>query len=242
MSSTDLFGPIIGPYTLEQAAVTHLQKWLWPTYLEATERANGIPVATVEKPDPSAIYGVFDDEDFISERFPGVMVSCVAPNGEPEHFSGGYIQQYELQLWCPVRNDDTFTARRNAGLYAQACMAAIVEQFAGAYPDLVSDVWMTAAPSVLLPKPDLRTVYLGHVAFNVTVGPIVEDNNGPLAPIAPEATPGKWPVVLTETLTITVEPISDLPPLPPPFVPPPRPGPLETSVTLLTSTILESSG
>jgi hypothetical protein len=205
--TSDVFGPLVGPYTIEHAIVTHLRAWLWPTYLEATETTAGLTVGTVQKPDKAAIYGVFDQEDMLGDRIPGVMVACTTPEGEPERTAGGYSQQYQVQLIALVRNDDTSTARRDAGIYGVAAQAAMLEQFPGAYPDLVSDLWLTSSPTIELPNTDVRTVVACRVEMKVFVSLMVSDRLGPAAPLPPGATPAEWPEVTETDVTVFAEPL-----------------------------------
>lgn len=201
------FGTISGPQNVETAAIATLQKWFWPTYLEEAERVSGLGAGTIEPPE--LIYGVFDEFDFINERMPGVMVACTTPSGEPERYSLGTGQQYALVVMCVIRNDDRDVARRDAGIYATAANAVILQQLGRDFPHVVSDVWLTMAPTITLPNPDQRLIYVSRVEFDVFVAPIVIDSEGPLAPKGPGALTGPWPAVTSVNVTVDVVPLDE---------------------------------
>lgn len=200
-----LFGPLRGPWQVESAAVTSLQKWM-STYLEEVQRQNGLALGVLQK--PSLVYGAGDETAWDQSTVPAVIVVCEAPEHEPERYSdSGYTVAYRVTTYAVLQSENEDLARRDAGLYAVALMGVMTQEFAGDNLGLVSDVMMLAAPSVHLQDPDIRLVYTGQCAFDVSISPLVIDTNGPDSPLTPGQTPPLRPTVLTTNPTIVTKPL-----------------------------------
>jgi hypothetical protein len=206
MSVTQQFGPIQGPWQLENACIGTVNKWLG-SYLTEVERQNGIPAGDI--PRPSATYGTTDLEDFDGERFPSVLVMVGKPEGPPERFaSAGYHARYPLTVAVVLMDDDPDLARQWAYLYAQALQGVVGQQFAGDNPGIIEDVFETVSPSAELPDPDLRTLYRGTVTFEVLVGVTVHDDTGPVTPVPDQETLPPEPTVATTNVTVVAVPVT----------------------------------
>ena len=155
------FGPLLGPWSIESAALASVRTWLSFSYMQELERQNGMLPGTL--PPPSQFVGGADLQGFAQETMPAVIVVCQEPEGEPEHYaSAGYVQSYRLTAAVVIMNDDEDLARQQASLYATALMGGITQQFASDNP-FVSNIRMTASPSVSLQDEDIRLIYTGQV-------------------------------------------------------------------------------
>ncbi len=205
------FGPLIGPWSVEAAAKATVTKWLSATYLQELERQNGLLPGTIAA--PSQIYGAADLTAWEQAVMPAVIVVCEDPEGEPEYFqSAGYFQAYLLTVGVVLQAiggsvADEDVARQQAGLYATALMGVMDEQFASDNPTLVQHVKRSGSPSVSLPDPEARLIYLGQVTYDVTVQTNVAIE-GPAAPIPDQGAVPTWPTVASENLTVTPEHLS----------------------------------
>lgn len=205
-----IFGPLIAPWNVEQAAVATLQKWLWPSYLEQVELQNGLAYGTVLK--PASIQGAPDLDEWRQDETPAVMVVCEEPEGAPERDASiGYAQSYRLTVGVLVvgaEQSEEADARRDAGLYAAAIAGALGQQLASDHPTFISDIAESVSPSVAYADPDIRVEYLGQVQFEIYVCPMMFDDRGPGTPIASQAIPPDVPTVTQPPgLTITAVPL-----------------------------------
>jgi hypothetical protein len=217
-TTAETVGALVGPFTLEGAIVKSLERW-FPTYLPECIRQSGL--AGGQRPEgtfgpPGAIYGAVDLEEWdqeVEDTAAAILVVIEEPDGAPERFeSAGYSQDYKLTVGAQFFNDDKHVGRQGASIYIQAAMGIILQQFARDFPDLITEVRMTASPSVILADPDVRLQFTGQVSFEVCVCPVVIDSLGPAEPVPSGQLPPDWPTV-EKPIGITVDAIE--PAIPP---------------------------
>jgi hypothetical protein len=204
-------GPLVSPWTLEEAAVQTLRKWLWPSYVEEVERQNGLAYQTLPEIDDPQIRGAAAMDEWMADELPVILVVCEKPVGAPESYhSNGYVARYTMTVGAvtlAATEDEERYARRDASLLAAACMGAIGQQLATDHPGMVVDVMMDAAPEVEPVDTDIRTEWQAQVGFEVTVCPVLDDTRGLDKPTLPEQTPSDYPEALTTSVTVDAVPV-----------------------------------
>lgn len=202
-----IFGPLVSEWTIERAAIATLQKWLYPTYIQAIEEQESLMLGTISK--PGGIFGASDTTQWDQGLSPAVMVVCDTVDSAPERYqSVGYSQAFTLVLAAIVQDDEPTRGRMHAGLYGAAIMGVIGQQLAGDNPGTISNVVMTAAPKTAPAEEDVETILLTQMTFSVTAAPILVDTAGPLEPVALDGDAPPWPVVTSPGVSVTAE---DLP-------------------------------
>lgn len=206
-------GPLLSPWTLEEAAVETLRKWAWPSYIEEVERQNGLAYGSVQEVDAPAIRGAADLTEWMADELPVILVVCEKPTGTPERYaSSGYVARYTMTVGAvtlAATVDEERYARRDASLIVAACMGAIGQQLSVDHPGLVVEVMMTDAPQVEVIDPDIRTEWEGQVTFEVTVCPVLDDTRGLDTPTPPEDVPTDYPNVETTNLDLEGVPVTE---------------------------------
>ena len=189
------FGALVSPWSVEQGVLTTLKTWV-DTYLAVVEREQGLRPKTLERPPtPESIHGgTAEAIAWAEEELPALIV-VVEPEGEPEvSASVGYVQGFEVQVWCVVNGKDGAelllpeeSARMQASHYGAAVML-LVQQGALEIPNLQ---WsrMVGYPRVECPEPEKRRQQASITTFHVWVGPVVDQNLGPTG-LTPSESPG----------------------------------------------------
>lgn len=216
--TSNQFGPLIGPWDVEQAVIAAIQAWL-DTFLNEIERDHGITPRTLPRPPaPASVYGGPDWLNVTQENIPAVIVK-VLPSGPPEKSaSSGYGQWYEVEVGSHIVDGDATVLEEHqvrmwAGFYATAVAALLIKE---PIADFVIDVDLTASPSVELPEAEIRRYARGLCTVRIMVKPTLQEGPGPLepdpapVPDGPDpTTPGDWPTVGPQgaEITVTAEPL-----------------------------------
>jgi hypothetical protein len=188
----DLFGPLVGPEDLIDAAVNTLRLWM-PEYLADVERKAGLQPKTIPRPPvPESYHGGVDLESWIGEDTPEVMVLC-KPSGEPEHSSSFYTGKFTLTIGCLCIGTGSVLAERpeddarKIASYLGAASQLLVQQ--PTLGGLTERLRLTALPDVSLPDPDKRAIAQVVTEFDVWVTEVVSETAGPVGP-TPQESPG----------------------------------------------------
>jgi hypothetical protein len=219
---TDVYGPLIGRDTLEQAFLNLFQtpppgshSPLIQHYLAAVERDRGLPPRSLPvPPGPSSYRGAvdFDTLTFQPEWFPCFIVG-VDPDGLPERTdtAGEWGQWFAVQVAIVVADNDEDQARSLADMYGIAATALIAQH--GSIGKTVNKTVPTGYPKPEYIDPDVRQVIRSTASFRCWVDTVLSENAGPLVyPPDPYAVPGDLPTV--ETVDITVRGVPVGAPLP----------------------------
>lgn len=203
-------GPLLSPWTLEEAAVATLRKWAWPSYIEEVERQNGLAYGSVQQIDAPAIRGAAALDEWMADELPVILVVVEKPTGTPERFnSAGYVGTYPMTIGVitlAATEDEERFARRDASLIAAACMGAVGQELEVDHPGLVIDMPMADVPWAEPVDMDVRTVWQGTVTFDVIVNPVFNSTLGLATPTLPEQTPTDYPEATSTNLTVTAVP------------------------------------
>ncbi len=216
----DLFGPLISPEDLIDAAIETLRDRGWfNAYLRNVEEKHGLRKQIIPRPPvPESYHGGIDLESWIGEDAPEVMILC-KPSGEPERSASFYTQGYELTIGCLVIATGSVLAERpeddarKIASYLGAASQLLVQQ--PTLGGLTERLVMTAAPDVTLPEPEKRNIAQVVTKFEVWVTEIVSETAGPVGP-TPQESPGYVgpeepfegaPTVSSEYLTVKGEPL-----------------------------------
>jgi hypothetical protein len=212
-------GPLVSSWDVERGILATLKTWL-DAYLAAVEREHGLQIKSLERPPTlESIHGGTSEAiAWVEAELPAVIV-VVEPEGEPEvSASVGYVQGFEVQVWCVVNGKDGAelvlpeeSARMQASHYGAAVML-LVQQGALEIPGLE---WarMVGYPRVECPEPDERRIQASVTTFHVWVAPVVNQNLGPTGP-TPSESPGytgpeepfeESPTVETIDITVNAE-------------------------------------
>jgi hypothetical protein len=221
----DLFQRIVSLWDVEQAVVGTLRTWM-PTYLAEIERERGLQPRSLERPPAPESYhgGTAEAIAWDQAHLPEVVV-VVEPTGTPElAASAGYVQAYEVQVWCIVMGDDGAqsapgatnaedSARMQASHYGAASMLLVQH---GDLEGFAERTVMVGAPRVECPEPEKRRQQAATTTFHVWVPPIITEMGGPVGPNPqespgyggdPEAPFGDAPTVQSSDVTVVAEPI-----------------------------------
>jgi hypothetical protein len=217
-----IFGPLIGPYTLEQQIVAVYRIWT-SEYLAQIELQGGLQARTIPRPPtPESFHGGLDFLSWKGTELPKVIV-VVEPTGQPERdASVGYSQKYEVKVGCIVVGLGAGTIAepspepedevRALASYYGAMSMLLVDQ----PPALASDIEMVETPRLSFPDTENRRICQSNTAFHVWVAPIkllaagpTEPNprEAPQYPGTPEEEWGQDPTVTKRTVTLTAEDI-----------------------------------
>jgi hypothetical protein len=188
----DLFGPLVSPEDLIDAAIATLVTW-FPTYCAEVERKHQLLPKTIPRPPvPESYHGGVDLDSWIGQNTPEVMV-LVKPSGSREPSASFYTQGYTLTIGCLYigtgsvlaerPEDDT---RKIASYLGAATMLLIQQPTLGG---LTERLVMTAAPDVTLPDTEKRAIAQVVTEFEVWVTEIVSETSGPVGP-SPQESPG----------------------------------------------------
>lgn len=208
-----IFGPLVGPITIENALIATLREWA-NEYAAEIERYEKLPKHTIGRPPvPEAFRGGLDwlstKEDWLVE----VKVIC-NPVGEPEWLSERYLQSFQVEVGVAVKSeegtDPEAIARRNAGLWAAACMGAIMQhETLGLGAEVLQKTDLTGAPRVEFLDAEQRKFAVGITTYLVHVQ-LLEPKAGPKVKQTPiEETYPEPAEIKKETVTITAEPVSE---------------------------------
>ena len=203
-----VFGPIRGPWNIEQAILTTLQEWM-PAYLRAVEEYNSLKVGILGRPPaPESYKGGLDWETVQQDWVPAVIANA-NPVGEPERSAQIYIQDFQVEVGCVVVSkegtDPESAARRDAGLFAAATM--LLAQH-GSLGGVAEETLLTGAPRVEFFDPERREVAVGITTWHV-YSQILNPNQGDvlLKTVEPEGPYTENPEAKTHTVTVTGEPV-----------------------------------
>jgi hypothetical protein len=182
-----LIGPLISPWDVEQAVIGTLRTWL-PDYLAYIEEIHGFQNKSLERPPAPESYhgGTKEAISWDADGLPEIIVT-VEPTGSPELTASiGYIQDYEVEVWCIVQGDDGAqqllpedSARMQASYYGAAAML-LTQQ--GSLEGFAERTELTGSPRVECPDPEKRRQQAAITTFLVSVGPIIQPTAGPFGP------------------------------------------------------------
>jgi hypothetical protein len=191
--SEDLFGPLISPEDIIDAAVETLRIW-FNEYLNNVEEKHQLRKGIIPRPPtPESYHGGVDLESWIGEDTPEVMV-LAKPIERPE-FSGtaGYTGKFSLTVGCVcVGNGSVLAERpeddaRKIASYLGAASQILVQQ--PSLGGLTERLRMSALPDVTLPDPEKRSIAQVVTSFDVWVAQVASEAGGPIGP-TPEESPG----------------------------------------------------
>ena len=201
-----LFGPLIGPWTVEHAILETLEEWM-PSYLAEVERKSGLRPQTLGRPPtPESYKGGLDYESVRQEWLPAIIV-VANPAGEPERTANSYVQDFQVEVGCVViseeGDDPEGSARRNAGLMSAATMLLV------AHGSFAEECVLTGSPKVEFFNPERRELAVGITTWHV-YATILDPNLGPTSvkTVEPEEPYPAWPEAKTDTITVTGEPVA----------------------------------
>lgn len=212
--SSNIFGPMVGPWDVQQAVVATISTWL-DTYLNQLERLHELELRFLPRPPtPDSIYGGVDHGSWEADFCPSVIVK-VQPIGAPEDAaSAGYGQAYEVEVGTVVIGDNEDDARMIASHHATATAALLVQQ--GGLGGIATRTRLTTSPHVEVLDPDRMNIAHGMCTVNVFVQPILDEKTGPLTPDPaptpnepPPGDPGDWPQVVNTDITVEAEPLTE---------------------------------
>lgn len=206
---TDVFGPIISRWQVEQAVLNVLQNppasgLTSPRlvyYLAEIERQNSLGAQTLPvPPGPNSYRGGVDTVTLQAEWFP--MLTVVAqPAGKPvavDTFT--YAQSYEISVTATVGDDNEDTARMIADHYGAAVVAAILQN--GSLGIGATTTMLARMPSAELLSAVTRQVLRSVAVFTTTIAPAVT-NAGPTSwQSNPYSDPSSLPAVDTVNVTV----------------------------------------
>lgn len=216
-----LIGSLTSAWDVEQAVLNTLKTWL-STYLADVEEEHGLGRKTLERPPAPESYhgGTADAVAWDQDNLPEVIV-IVEPVDEPEVNTSGYVQRFEVQVWCVVMGDDGTgvllpedSARQQASLYGSAVMGLVQHGELEGLPNL-EWVRMSGAPRIVAPDTETRRQQASVTTFDVWIATVVDQNAGPVG-ANPKESPGytgveepfeEPPPVETVVITIKAEQI-----------------------------------
>lgn len=212
---TDQFGPSVGPWTIEGAALASLQdppayglsspRLVY--YLADQERQMGLAAQTLPvPPGPSSYRGGVDAGTLQAEWFPMLHVN-VSPMGTPDRPDMlTYGQRWQVTVTATHGDDDPSVARMVAESYG-AAVALLFTQY-GSLGIGATDTTITQFPRPELLNPvNARQVCRTTVVFETYTAPVAV-KRGPVSwPDDPYTAPGDWPQVTT--VNVTVDAVSE---------------------------------
>ncbi len=186
-----LFGEIVSPWDVEQAAVKTLSIWM-NEYLAEIERKRGLAKRTIPRiPTPESVHGGPDLERWEQAIMPEVIVVCKTVGGPELRGSGGYAQGYDLTVGCLWIGQGSTLAEapweepRAVASYLGAASMLLVQQ--PTLGGLTERLVMTVPPSVTVPDPDRRNIALATTQFTAWVATIIEEGKGPINELPAES-------------------------------------------------------
>jgi hypothetical protein len=187
----DLFGPLVGPEDIIDAAIATLRVW-FDTYLNSVEEKHGLAKRTIPRPPtPESYHGGVDLESWIAEDAPEVMV-MVKPSGV-EHSATFYTGKFTLTIGCLCIGTGSVLAERaeddarKIASYLGAASQLLVQQ--PTLGGLTERLRLVGLPDVTLPDPERRAIAQVVTEFDVWVSEVISEAAGPIGP-TPEGSPG----------------------------------------------------
>jgi len=194
---TTLIGPLVSTWDVEQAVIKTIKVWL-NVYLAEVEEQRGLQRGSIGRPPtPESIHGGTEEAiAWKQDELPAVIV-VVVPNGEPEvSASVGYVQAYEVTVYCIGMGDEGVqqtqpedSARQQVAHFGAAVMALL--QHGELQQELPQLQWvrMTSAPKPEVPETEKRREQACVTIFSIWVAPIIEQQAGPTG-LTPAESPG----------------------------------------------------
>jgi len=200
----DVFGPLASPWSVETAVLQTLEDWA-DSYAAEVERKNGLSDKVIGRPlAPDSYRGGLDWQSVKQDWMP-MLIAIANPVGEPERQANTYIQAFQVEVGAVVFSEETENpeamARRNAGLWAAACMGILVQ-----HGDLgnseVEETVLVGAPKVEFIEAEDRRFAVGITTYHVYIQ-LIRSNSGPLLvqKEAEEPYP-EWPAVKEHTVKV----------------------------------------
>lgn len=119
------FGPIVtGPH-VEMAVTETLKTWL-STYLAEVEDQAGFDRGYLGRPRSWAT--TIENDTWPAEQLPAILVISPGTDGEPVQDESGYSAWWNVSVAAIVQGPTEASVRRNAGFYAAAIRACLVQQ------------------------------------------------------------------------------------------------------------------
>ena len=205
-----VFGVMTGPWDVEQAVLKTLKEWL-PAHLLDLEEKHSFKAKELGRPPaPESYKGGLDWESVRQEYLPAIIAHA-SPVGEPERTMNAYNQAFEVQVGCVIYSaqseEPEAIARRNAGMFATACMGVLVQHGKLALP-AEEEIVLTASPMVEFFDPERRDIAVGVTGWRCYCE-IVDPNAGPgtLKEVEPEGPYPEYEEVETHTVTVVGTPV-----------------------------------
>lgn len=211
---SDVFGPLIEPWAIEQAALSVLST---PPpggsaarvvyYLAEKERQLGLPPRTLKvPPGPSSYRGGVDADTFEAEWFP-ILHVVVTPADNAEQLDPmQYAQRFQIEVTATAGDDDENLARRLANALAVAAAKALLDH--GSLGIGATNTYLLHGPSPSLLAPTKRQVIRSKVDLVTFVAPTLRVGAPPSWTDDPYDDPAPLPTVETVNVTVIADPIT----------------------------------
>lgn len=197
---TDVIGPFVSTYQIEQAVGPILSTW-FDRYLAEVERAHSLTVGHLQR--PKSAQTAYDLENWPEAQLPALIVMCPGTVGEPEKQGTGlYGAWFEITVGLLVEDTTEANARMVAALNQVALELVMVQQ-ASRLAGLGTNLrWQSRR--IALPDVENRTLALGESVFHAFVDGVLDHQGGPAAGTAPagEGPFPPWPKVATADITV----------------------------------------
>lgn len=176
---SEVFGPIIGSYDVEQAVLAVLEEWL-PTYLAEVARVRGIDQSIV--PRPRSMIQAKEFEGWPEDRLPCVQVVSPGLAERPERSPEGYAAWWQINVFCVVHGRDKPATRRLRGIYEDAITACLMQR-PGLGGLATGMQWLGGgAGDVPIDERDTRTLAGAVTVMAVQVDSVLDPTLGPAQP------------------------------------------------------------
>lgn len=179
------FGPLICETDLEMAAATTLVLWL-PTYLAQAERERGLTNRTIARPVPRSFAAHIDEDTFLDERLPAVIIVAAQTADDPVmNMDGLYNATYRLTVTTVIRGrTPPETVAVNSLMGACVRRALLQHQSLGHFAEDL--MWKGSEPQALSdPRGEGRFLAQMENRFDAALGNVVQAGTGPQIPNEP---------------------------------------------------------
>lgn len=211
MPTGNPFGLLTSPFSVESAVIETLETWA-TSYAAEVERKYGLANKTIGRPpDPQSVKGGLDWQSVKADWMPQLVV-IANPTGEVERTANVFFQGYHVEVGAIIHSeegtDPEGTARRNAGLWAAACMGIIAQHGKLGTLEAV-DTILTGAPRVEFFDSEDRRFAVGITTYTVYVQ-LMQPNLGPLVvQKEPELPYAEFPESTSEHITVKATPVTE---------------------------------
>lgn len=213
---TGVFGPIVGSYDVEQAALAVLEEWL-PTYLARVAEERGVDPSEI--PRPRSVFQTKEFEGWPEDRLPCVQVVSPGQAQPPQGDEGGMRAWWQMNIFCVVKGRDRAATRMLRSIYEDAIPWCLMQhQGLGGIAAGLKWLGAGAGDVTIVDQRDERTLQGAVNVFTVEVERILDPIAGPAAPDPLPPVDGSNPRTLdglpaypddpdAETVDVTVTPL-----------------------------------